>query len=145
MGAVPFKDNTEQPRNNLEDNQENISVCEEEKRRAIAMNTQERMAESSDSSDSNDTDSRITNFQNNGASLIATSTNEVNPGAGNRTQNIQHQVVIQNPTAPIHMGPVYNLNIYTGQSQPMRQQQQDTQSTFQNSNNSASRDDRPPK
>ena len=141
--AVPFKDNTEQPRNNLEDNQENISVCEEDKRRAIAMNTQERMAESSDSSDSNDTDSRITNFQNNGASLIATSTNEVNPGAGNRTQNIQHQVVIQNPTAPIHLGPVYNLNI--GQSQPMRQQNTPATTTFQNTNNSAERDDRPPK
>ena len=41
------------------------------------------------------------------------------------------------------MGSVYN--IYTGQSQPMSNQQQNTQSTFQNTNNSATRDDRPPK
>merc|ERR1711902_104491 len=128
------------PRNNLEQNQENNSGCEEGKRRSTAvMNTPERMAESSDSSDSNDADLSITNFQNSGASLLATTTttHEVNPvSGGNRTQNIQHQVVIQNPTAPIHLGPVYNLNI--GQSQPMRYQQENIPSTFQNTNNSAS-------
>merc|ERR1711902_413816 len=104
--GVPFKDNTK-PRNNLEQNQENNSGCEEGKRTSTAvMNTPERMAESSDSSDSNDADLSITNFQNSGASLLTTTTTtpefNLNCG-GNRTQNIQHQVVIQNPTGPIHM------------------------------------------
>ena len=32
------------------------------------------------------------------------------PG-GDKTQNIQHQVLIQNPSGPIHLGPVYNLSV----------------------------------
>ena len=32
-------------------------------------------------------------------------------GSNDKTQNIQHQVLIQNPSGPIHLGPVYNLSL----------------------------------
>merc|ERR1711944_343736 len=56
----------------------------------LSMSNIERMHESSDSSDSNDINTRY---------------------PGTQTQNIQQQVVIQNPTGVLHLGPVYNLNI----------------------------------
>jgi len=58
-----------------------------------SMSNIERMHESSDSSDSNDINTRMTSYP------------------GTQTQNIQQQVVIQNPTGVLHLGPVYNLNI----------------------------------
>jgi len=86
--AVPIKD---KPRTTAE--------SKEEKTHKMNMNTPERMAESSDSCDSNEADARVSQYQDS--------------GSGTKTQNIQHQVVIQNPTGVVHLGPVYNLNLPT--------------------------------
>lgn len=86
--AVPIKD---KPRTTAE--------SKEEKTHKMNMNTPERMAESSDSCDSNEADARVSQYQDS--------------GSGTKTQNIQHQVVIQNPTGVVHLGPVYNLNLAT--------------------------------
>lgn len=116
--AVPFTDNSpsQVTRNNTEANNEEDKAM---------MSSPDRMLESSDSSDSSDT--RVNNYQ-----FSAESSNN----SRNNTQNIQHQVVIQNPTGVVHLGPVYNLNFGPTQTQT-------TPNT--NNDNSESGKEKPPK
>jgi len=93
------------------------------------MSNIERMHESSDSSDSNDVSTRMSGYP------------------GTQTQNIQQQVVIQNPTGVLHLGPVYNLNI--GQAFGQVNTNTNVPAPSSSSNNAKTEDpkerDRPPK
>jgi len=81
------------PSTTITDKTRNCEDIHSSSRQLSSMSNIERMHESSDSSDSNDINTRMTSYP------------------GTQTQNIQQQVVIQNPTGVLHLGPVYNLNI----------------------------------
>jgi len=80
----------------------------------IALNNEsltmvEPMGESSDSNDSNGAESRITHYQEKENIKNNSKTTEENHNT--RNNHIQNQIVIQNPTGIVHLGPTYNISV----------------------------------
>jgi len=65
----------------------------------------ESMAESSDSNDSNGAEETVVEYQQND------NTNKSAEGQNNRQNQIQNQIIIQNPTGIVHLGPTYNISV----------------------------------
>jgi len=65
----------------------------------------EPMAESSDSNDSNGAEETVVEYQKND------NTNKTATGQNNRHNQIQNQIIIQNPTGIVHLGPTYNISV----------------------------------
>merc|ERR1719192_44306 len=63
------------------------------------------MAESSDSNDSNGTTESVVEYQKRDNKNDTTSENHT------RHNQIQNQIIIQNPTGILHLGPTYNFNV----------------------------------
>lgn len=63
------------------------------------------MAESSDSNDSNGAAESVVEYQNRDNKNDTTSENHT------RHNQIQNQIIIQNPTGIVHLGPTYNINV----------------------------------
>jgi len=63
------------------------------------------MAESSDSNDSNGATESVVEYQKRDNKNDTTSENHT------RHNQIQNQIIIQNPTGIVHLGPTYNINV----------------------------------
>jgi len=86
---------------------ENIALNNSDNTSVESLPMIEPMAESSDSNDSNGAESVVTPYQgtenrNNSAT---------SEGNNNRQNQIQNQIVIQNPTGMVHLGPTYNISV----------------------------------
>jgi len=88
---------------------ENIALNQGDNTSEDSLPMVEPMAESSDSSDSNGGESSVTHYQESGnRSNTSSSASDVNH---NRQNQIQNQIVIQNPTGVVHLGSTYNINV----------------------------------
>merc|ERR1712042_15255 len=84
-------------------NLENINISENISKENIPI--VEPMAESSDSSDSNSGADSVMEYRN-----LDNQKNSM-PENNNRQNQIQNQIIIQNPTGIVHLGPTYNINV----------------------------------
>merc|ERR1712156_1140026 len=102
---------------------ENININNSDIDREENLHIVEPMAESSDSNDGNDSELRVTQYQG--------GRNGQKSEERSRQAPIQNQIIIQNPTGVVHLGPTYNINV--GQAFT----QVNTNKTSNNSSNSS--------
>jgi len=86
-------------------NLENINISNGENTSKESIPIVEPMAESSDSSDSNSGADSVMEYRNLDNQKNST------PENNNRQNQIQNQIIIQNPTGIVHLGPTYNINV----------------------------------
>eukprot|EP00092_Neocalanus_flemingeri_P018293 GFUD01019799.1.p1 GENE.GFUD01019799.1~~GFUD01019799.1.p1 ORF type:complete len:267 (+),score=61.45 GFUD01019799.1:419-1219(+) len=85
---------------------ENIALNSGENTSQESLPMVEPMAESSDSNDSNGGESRVTQYKK------TENRNDPIPEVNqNRQNHIQNQIVIQNPTGIVHLGPTYTISV----------------------------------
>jgi len=82
---------------------ENININNSDIDSEESLHIVEPMAESSDSNDGNDSELRVTQYQG--------GRNGQKNEERSRQAPIQNQIIIQNPTGVVHLGPTYNINV----------------------------------